>query len=45
LKRENAESRGYKILYIWESDIKNLTKNELVLYFKNMINNYENNKN
>lgn len=30
IKRKNAEKYGYKVIYIWESEMKNLTNDELM---------------
>jgi G:T-mismatch repair DNA endonuclease (very short patch repair protein) len=36
-KKTYAEKRGYKIIYIWENDIKKLDEKELLFFIKNKI--------
>jgi G:T-mismatch repair DNA endonuclease (very short patch repair protein) len=36
-KKNIAESNGYRVLYIWENEIKNMEGNKLLEYLKNLI--------
>lgn len=38
VKKNIAESHGYIVKYIWENDIKNMSKSELLTYLKKLIN-------
>ena len=36
-KKIYVEKRGYKVIYIWEKDMKNMDKKQLSLFLKNKI--------
>ena len=36
-KRQIAMSQGYKVVYLWETDLKKLTQNQLLLYVKKQL--------
>lgn len=44
IKRKNVESYNYKMYYIWEYDMKNMSDDEILNFINNIIEN-ENNKN
>jgi len=37
-KKEIAESNGYKVIYIWESEMNKMNNDEILQYIKNQIN-------